>query len=97
MVVASRLLADRARRQVMRLDETRGKPIVLTGQSFGKEFAGNDYRPGHEEAPYDGVAAHASFREAKNLCYGPDRTPFVLDEHQVRRFDADGLVRTWAY
>ena len=97
IVVATRLLADQARRQIMRLDEARGKLVVLTGQSFAKAFGFSDYRAGHEEAPYDGVAAHASFREAKNICYGPDRTLFVLDDHLVRRFDADGNVRTWAY
>lgn len=97
IVVATRLLDDRARRQIMRLDEARGKLVVLTGQSFAKAFGFSDYRAGHEEAPYDGAAAHASFREAKNICYGPDRTLFVLDDHLVRRFDTDGTVRTWAY
>lgn len=97
IVVATRLLDDRARRQAMRLDEARGRLVPLTGQSFAKAFGGNDYRPGHEEAPYDGPAAHASFREANDICHGPDGTLFVLDEHLVRRLDTDGRVRTWAY
>ncbi|AKC86972.1 hypothetical protein [Pseudoxanthomonas suwonensis] len=97
IVVATRLLEDNARRQIMRLDESRGRLVVLSGQSFARSGSFDDYRPGHDEAPYDGPAAHASFRASKNICYGPDRTLFVLDEHQVRRFDTDGSVRTWAY
>lgn len=97
IVVATRLMDDQARRQVMRLDEARGRLVPLTGQSYRKSFGGDDYRPGHEEAPYDGPAASANFREAKDLCYGPDGTLFVLDEHQLRRLDTDGRVRTWAY
>lgn len=97
IVVATRLLNDQARRQIMRLDESRGRLVTLTGQEFAKAFGFHDYRAGHEEAPYDNVAAHASFREARDICYGPDGTLFALDEHLVRRFDTDGQVRTWAY
>lgn len=96
IVVATAILNDRARRQIARLDEKTGKLVVLTGQSFAK--AGfSHYRAGHEEAPHDGPAAHANFREANNICQGPDGALFVLDAHLVRRVNPDGNVRTWAY
>ena len=97
IVVATRLMGTQVRRQLMRVDESRARLVPVTGQAFRKQFGGNDYRPGHEEAPYDGAAASANFREAKDLCEGPDGTLFVLDEHLVRRVDKDGQVRTWAY
>jgi len=96
IVVATIVMDDRATRQITRLDEKTAKMVVLTGQSFAKGSTFS-YRAGHEEAPHDGPAAHANFRKAKNICYGPDGTLFVLDEHQVRRLDTDGVVRTWAY
>lgn len=99
IVVATKIMNDKARRQIARLDEKTGKLMVLTGQSFikvsSRDFSG--YRAGHEEAPYDGPAAHANFREANNICYGADGTLYILDAHQVRRLDNDGIVRTWAY
>jgi|GEM_PF-1313720 len=95
IVATTIIMDDQATRQITRLDEKAAKLTVLTGQSFGKW--GTPYRAGHEEAPHDGTAAYANFRKAKNICYAPDGTLFVLDEHQVRRLDTDGTVRTWAY
>jgi hypothetical protein len=99
IVLATRIMKNRARRQIIRLNEKTGKIDILTGQSFTKNSSADftDYRPGHEEAPYDGKAAHANFREAINICYTTDGTLFILDQHQVRRLDKDGIVRTWAY
>lgn len=82
-----------ASRQIMRLDETSGRLVAVTGNAYGS----GDYRPGNDDSPVDGVAAHANFRETKAMCFGPDRTLFVLDEHVLRRLDTDGSVRTWAY
>ncbi len=93
VVVATRPIPGFARRQIMRLDEKAGRLVPVTGQAFG--YA--DIRPGGEEEPHDGPAARASFREGKRICYAPDRTLFVPDEHLVRRINADGTVRTWAY
>lgn len=96
IVVSTIIMDDHARRQIARLDENTGKLVVLTGQSFA-DFGSPYYRAGHEGAPHDGNAAHANFHEANNICYGPDGTLFILDEHQVRRLDKDGVVRTWVY
>lgn len=97
IVIATKMMQDRARRQIARLDEKSGKLTVLTGKSYRKNSGLTDYRPGHEEAPYDGAAANANIRQIKNLCVGPDGTLYFLDEHQLRRLDLDGVVRTWAY
>jgi hypothetical protein len=91
--VATRPIPGFARRQIMRLDEKTARLVPVTGAAFGDP----DIRPGREEDPYDGPAAHASFRESKRMCFGPDRTLFVLDEHLLRRVNTDGTVRTWAY
>lgn len=93
ITVASRQVGGRARRQMMRVDEAKARLIPLTGQAL----TADDMRPGHEEAPYDGPAAKANFREAKRMCYAPDGSLYVLDEHLVRRLTPTGLVRTWAY
>lgn len=93
IVVGTRFMNVRARRQIMRVDEKAQRLIPLTGQAFGDA----DYRPGHEEAPYDGPAQRASFRDVKRMCFGPGRTLFVLDDHLVRRLNADGTVRSWIY
>ncbi|PZQ65770.1 MAG: hypothetical protein DI570_00530 [Phenylobacterium zucineum] len=93
VTVATRQMGGRARRQMMRLDEATARLVPLTGQSLTADHM----RPGHEEAPYDGPAARANFREAKSMCYAPDGTLYVLDEHLVRRLGTDGAVRTWAY
>lgn len=93
IVVSTRTMGGRARRQIMRLDEAAQRLIPLTGQTLGRD----DMRPGHEEAPYDGPVARANFRESKRMCFTPDGTLFVLDEHLVRRINVDGTVRTWGY
>ncbi|MEW5686639.1 MAG: hypothetical protein AB1942_17110 [Pseudomonadota bacterium] len=93
ITVATREMSGRARRQIMRVDEANARLVPLTGQALTAAHM----RPGHEEAPYDGPAARANFRDVKRMCYTPDGTLYTLDEHLVRRLGKDGSVRTWAY
>lgn len=91
--IGSRFMGGEATRQVLRLDEASGRLLAETGQAYGF----GDYRPGQEEYPVDGTAAHANFRKINGMCFGAGNTLFVLDEHLLRRVDAGGVVRTWAY
>ena len=93
ITVSTRQMGGRARRQMMRLDEAKARLVPLTGQALTADHM----RPGHEEAPYDGPAARANFRDSKAMCYAPDNTLFVLDEHLIRRLSPAGQVTTWAY
>ncbi len=97
IIVGVRIMNSRARQQLTRLHERSGKLTALTGSTFQKNTVVYDHRPGHEEAPYDGPASNANIRKIKNLCTTPDGTIYFLDEHQLRRLDKDGIVRTWAY
>lgn len=99
IVLATKIMKDKARRQIVCVNEKSGKLEVLTGYSFRivNDAVSPHYRYGHEEAPYDGVLALVNFRETKNICFGLDGTLFILDEHLIRRLDKDGKVRTWAF
>ncbi len=91
--IGSRFMRGNATRQVLRLDESSGQLVAETGEAYGS----GDYRPGREEYPVDGTAAHANFREINGMCFSAGNTLFVLDDHVLRRVDAGGVVRTWAY
>ena len=94
IVISSRLMLFKSRGyallQLLRVDETRNTVVPLTGTKFP---------PGSqpEREPRDGLVELAYFDRMRDLCYAPDGTLFVLDEHLIRRIDTKGGVSTWVF
>jgi sugar lactone lactonase YvrE len=73
--------------QVMRLDETRGTPVLVAGAP----------RP-TDVSLGDGPARQAYFGRFKSICLSPDDTLYVNDDNLViRKLRPAGLVTTWAF
>ena len=74
---------------VARVDEAGATVAAVTGGGF---------RPGDspEFQPRDGTAARAYFSRLDGMCFSPDGTLFMLDEHLIRKL-ANGQVSTWAF
>jgi hypothetical protein len=87
---ASRLMTNSSVLLVLRVEEPGGTVVAVTGGGF---------RPGDspEFKPRDGAAARAYFNHLEGMCFTPDGTLFMLDEHLVRKLDKSGQVSTWAF
>ena len=76
--------------QVLRVDEAGATVVRVTGASYaGGGFIDNE--------PKDGPAGRALFHALNGLCFVPDGTLYMLDEHLVRKLDRSGQVSTWAF
>lgn len=76
--------------QLLRVDEAKATVVPLTGTKL---------RPGTipQREPRDGAVTHAVFEKMRGLCFAPDGTTYVLDDHFVRRVDRNGQTGTWVY
>jgi hypothetical protein len=73
--------------QVMRLDETRGTPVLVAGAPTP-----TDVNLG------DGPARQAYFGRFKSICFSPDDTLYVNESNLViRKLTIAGHVTTWAF
>jgi sugar lactone lactonase YvrE len=85
-----RLMTNSSVLLVLRVDEAGATVVPVTGGGF---------RPGDspEFKPRDGAAGRAYFDHIDGMCFSPDGTLFLLDEHLVRKLDRSGQVSTWAF
>ena len=73
--------------QVMRLDETKGMPVVVAGAATP-----GDINHG------DGPARLAYFGTVRSMCFAPDGTLYINDaKHIIRKLTTAGQVTTWAF
>jgi hypothetical protein len=73
--------------QVVRIDETKGTPLVVAGAP----------RKGDENHG-DGPARQAYFGTVRSLCFSPDGTLYINDaNHVIRKLTPAGQVITWAF
>jgi hypothetical protein len=86
----SRLMTNSSVLLVLRVEEPGATVVPVTGGGF---------RPGDspEFKPRDGAAARAYFNHLDGMCFSPDGTLYLLDEHLVRKLDRSGQVSTWAF
>jgi len=68
---------------VWRVDEALATVAPVTGGNFR---AGDSI----EFKPRDGPAGRAYFNHLEVMCFAPDGTLFLLDEHLVRKLDRGG-------
>jgi hypothetical protein len=75
--------------QVMRLDETKGTPVVVAGAAAPTDI-------NHGDGP--ARQAYFSFRGFKSMCFAPDGTLYITDgAHLIRKLTTAGQVTTWAF
>jgi hypothetical protein len=73
--------------QVMRLDETRGAPVLVAGAPLPSNVNHGD-----------GPARQAHFERFRSMCIAPDGTLFMNDTNNViRKLTPAGQVTTWAF
>ncbi|MEO8677770.1 MAG: hypothetical protein ABI665_01910 [Vicinamibacterales bacterium] len=84
-----RIMTNNSVFMVLRVDEAGATVVPVTGGGFK---AGDSI----EFKPRDGAAARAYFNHLDGMCFTPDGSLFVLDEHLVRRL-ANAQVSTWAF
>lgn len=73
--------------QVMRLDETKGTPVLVAGAPLPSNVNHGD-----------GPARQAHFERFRSLCISPDGTIFANEANNViRKLTPDGQVTTWAF
>jgi hypothetical protein len=86
----SRLMTNSSVLLVLRVEEAGATVVPVTGGGF---------RSGDspEFKPRDGGAARAYFDHLDGMCFAPDGTLYMLDEHLVRKLDRSGQVSTWAF
>jgi hypothetical protein len=85
----TRIMTNSAVLLVVRVDEAGATVVPVTGGGFK---AGDS----PEFKPRDGAAARAYFDHLDGMCFTPDGTLFMLDEHLVRKLTG-GQVSTWAF
>ena len=87
--LGTRIMTNSSVLLVVRVDEAGATIVPVTGGGF---------KPGDspEFKPRDGAAARAYFNHLDGMCFTPDGTLFMLDEHLVRKL-AGGQVSTWAF
>ena len=76
---------------VARVEEPGGTLVRVTGSAFRETIDSVEFKP--RDAP----AARAYFDHMEGMCFSPDGTLFVLDEHLIRKMDKNGQVSTWAF
>lgn len=83
-------------RRIMRLNESTGRLVSITGQGAAARST--------RAYPLDGPAAAADIhtnvtnnKAGASMCFAPDGTLFFIDASLLRRLNTDGTVRTWAY
>jgi hypothetical protein len=86
----TRIMTNSSVLLVVRVDEALATVVPVTGGLF---------RAGEspEFKPRDGPAGRAYFNHLEGLCFMPDGTLFLIDEHLVRRLDRTGQVSTWLF
>ena len=75
---------------LLRVEEAGATVVPVTGGSF-RPFDSPEFKP------RDGAAGRAYFDHLDGMCFTPDGTLYLLDEHLVRKLDRNGQVSTWAF
>lgn len=84
-----RIMTNNSVFMVLRVDEAAATVVPVTGGGFKASDS-------IEFKARDGAAALAYFNRLNGMCFTPDGTLFMLDEHLIRKL-AGGQVSTWAF
>lgn len=87
--LGTRLMTNSSVLLVVRVDEAAATVVPVTGTAY-KPTDSTEFKP------RDGAAARAYFNHLDGMCFTPDGTLFMLDEHLIRKL-AGGQVSTWAF
>jgi hypothetical protein len=86
----SRLMTNSSVLLVLRVDEAGATVVPVTGSAIKRGDS-------PEFKPRDGAAQSALFDHLDGMCFAPDGTMYLLDEHLIRKLDTKGRVSTWAF